>query len=290
MTVLNVINGVDGDVPLPEAWGDAYKANHSEHFYSSVDADAAIAQYTVWRNLVAAEAALVAQGLGADAANRTDQIPAIMNSINSVTCDGGKTIACAGTTPSVTVGTLTQYEPPPLPDGAWIYLPDSTMWILATNSDGINAGYDTEANFVRYASDVNGDMTNNPSPSVDATTGADITVTLDGWGVPSKADVNALMGTHGGSTTPGQWLDGQTGQVAHALLGQWNGNEIWTSDAGCIGVSGGGFDSGCKAIAQGFITFELDTALFTNEVRAADEYALLVRTLDSGEVWTPKNW
>jgi hypothetical protein len=42
------------------------------------------------------------------------------------------------------------------------------------------------------------------------------------------------MGDHGGSTTAGQWLDGQTGQVAHNLLGEWDGDEIWTSDAGCM--------------------------------------------------------
>jgi hypothetical protein len=280
--LLDLLDGNDGDVPLPQAWDAAYKASHSTLFYSTSDYQNVLAQYDTWVSLATAQLAVISEALGADESNNTDQLTDIVNEYAKVICDNANITCPAG----VTIGALSAYAPPIFPPKVFLQLANGTMWVLGT-SDGQNASTDTYSGWTKTVSDINSYLTANPFQTLDAATGQSVSVALDGLGLPSKAQVNALFGSWSG-TTPGQWLDGQTGLVDHTLLGGWDKKKIWTSQlANCTDPTKS-YD--CPPSDSLLYVWKLDSGKFVYKALGYGYYALFVRTIGSGETWVPLNW
>jgi hypothetical protein len=276
LTLLEVMDGSDGDTPLPQAFDAAWKANHSTYFYSSVDADGLTAQFETWKSLMSSQLAVISEALGEAGSSYSDDLTEISTATQKRLCDN-IALDCTDTS---TAGTVAKWAPPTFPENLWIQLANDSMWALGSG-DGSSASFDTYDDWGSFIDEVNSSVEANPFQTFDPATGLTVTVKWDGWGLPGKSSVNALFGNWSG-TTPGQWLDAQTGQVAHSLLGNWSHDKIWTTETSC--------GDGCY-LEGAHQVWKLDSGLFTPRDDTESEYALLTRQTNSdGTTWTPLSW
>jgi len=290
LKLLQVMDGSDSDTPLPKAFDAAWKANHSQYFYSATDANALASQFDVWKSLMSSQLAVITEALTEAGSAYSTDLTEIATATQSRLCDNmgpPNGVACAT---GQTIGTVAQYAPPTFPSGVFIETANDTMWV-----EGGNDGYavDTYGDWGTFVDDVNGSLSDasNAFATFDASTGATVSQQLVGWSLPSKPEVNALFGPWSG-TTPGQWLDGQTGQVDHDLLGQWDGMKIWTSNYQCLypdGSSGDG-STPCPSEYSAHLVWKLDSGLFKAKRDTHSEAALIVRSTSGDPTWTPLDW